>query len=305
MARHTRSVDFDEEDVGSSLLARSLMWGGLAVIALGGAALSGQSEPGAHRLYALLYGADPRATARVAAPAAPAVAARSAESDTEAKRLADSVKLLAADRDRLLARLDALERNVEVTGSIPHDKQAPATPPAPVPMTALPPGWSMTPSTIPPAAGIAPSTLPPFGTSGASTPPSRSAAPAPSQQTDRPGASAAPGASPAPGALTANEQGAESTVTRTEFGVDVGGNHTLDGLRTLWSSIRGSHGALFDGLRPLVAVREGNKPGAVELRLVAGPLANAVAAARLCATLSAAGMTCQPTVFDGQRLALR
>ena len=33
--------------------------------------------------------------------------------------------------------------------------------------------------------------------------------------------------------------------------------------------------------------------------------ANAGAAARLCATLAAAGQPCQPTVFDGQRLALR
>jgi hypothetical protein len=94
-------------------------------------------------------------------------------------------------------------------------------------------------------------------------------------------------------------------VTRTEFGVDVGGNHTLEGLRNLWASIRGRHGALFENLRPLVAVREGDKPGAVELRLVAGPLSNAVAAARLCATLAGAGIACQPTVFDGQRLALR
>jgi hypothetical protein len=43
----------------------------------------------------------------------------------------------------------------------------------------------------------------------------------------------------------------------------------------------------------------------VELRLVVGPLANAATAARLCAALANAGTTCQPTVFDGQRLAIR
>jgi hypothetical protein len=296
MARHARNqIDYDEEDTGSSLLGRSLMWGGLAVIALGGAALSGQSETGAQRLYTLLYGADPRTTARVVARSAPTQVARSAESEAEAKRLAESVKVLAADRDRLLARLDALERNIEVTGSVPNDTAAPARPQAPqaaAPMTALPPNWSMTPSTIPPAAGVPSATLPPLGNSGATTPP-RAAAPAPSQQSER------------AGGLVANEQAAESTVTRTEFGVDIGGKDTLDALRTLWSSLRGSHGTLFESLRPLVAVREGNKPDAVELRLIAGPLPNAVAAARLCATLSAAGVTCQPTVFDGQRLALR
>jgi hypothetical protein len=300
MARRARNpIEYDEEDVGSSLLARSLMWGGLAVIALGGATLAGQSETGAQRLYTLLYGADPRATARVVAPSPPAPAARSAESEAEAKRLAESVRALAADRDRLLARLDALERNIEVTGSVSPDNSAPATPQArqtPAPMTALPPNWTMTPSTIPPAAGVPSATLPPLGaTYGAATTPSRAAAlpQSPSQEGDR------------ASVLVTNEQAAESTITRTEFGVDVGGKDTLDDLRTLWTFIRGSHGALFEGMRPLVAVREGQKPGALDLRLIAGPLPNAVAAARLCASLSAAGITCQPTVFDGQRLALR
>jgi hypothetical protein len=299
MARRTRNpIEYDEEDVGSSLLARSLMWGGLAVVALGGATLAGQSDTGAQRLYTLLYGADPRTAARVVAPSPPAPAARSAESEAEAKRLAESVRSLAADRDRLLARLDALERNVEVTGSVPHDGSAQAAPQAaatPAPMTALPPGWSMTPSTIPPAAGVPSAALPSLGsTSGATTPPRAAApAPVPSQQSER------------AGGLVANEQAAESTVTRTEFGVDIGGKDTLDALRSLWSSLRGSHGTLFDGLRPLVAVRDSTKPGALDLRLIAGPLPNAVAAARLCASLSAAGVGCQPTVFDGQRLALR
>jgi hypothetical protein len=181
---------------------------------------------------------------------------------------------------------------------VSHDNPAQAAPQPPqaaAPMTALPPGWSMTPSTIPPAAGVPSATLPPLSaTSGAATTPPRAApGPAPSQQSER------------AGGLVANEQAAESTVTRTEFGVDIGGKDTLEALRTLWSSVRGNHSMLFDGLRPLVAVREGNKPGALDLRLIAGPLPNAVAAARLCATLSAAGVTCQPTVFDGQRLALR
>ena len=63
--------------------------------------------------------------------------------------------------------------------------------------------------------------------------------------------------------------------------------------------------AVLDGLRPVMNIRDSGKPGAFELRLVAGPLGNAGAAARLCAMLSAAGLTCQPAVFDGQRLALK
>ena len=71
----------------------------------------------------------------------------------------------------------------------------------------------------------------------------------------------------------------------TEFGVDIGGAASFDGLRVLWASTKGSNAALFEGLHPVVAMRENSATKAVELRLVAGPLANAEAAARLCATL--------------------
>src|SRR5262245_46626121 len=195
MARHTRSVDFDEEDAGSPILARSLMWGGLAVVALGGVALSGQSETGAQRIAALVNRTPP-------ASARPVVATRPAESDSEAKRLAESVKLLAADRDRLLARLDALERNMEVTGSTGQDHSGAAATPPPPPMTALPPGWTMTPSTIPPAAGLGPQTLPAPGTAGTAVTVSRSP----------PSAQPNPSAERTP--LSANNQAAESTVTK-------------------------------------------------------------------------------------------
>jgi hypothetical protein len=77
----------------------------------------------------------------------------------------------------------------------------------------------------------------------------------------------------------------------------------VEGLRNLWTAIKGTQAPLLEGLRPVVAVRDGAKPG-VELRLVAGPLANAGVAAKLCAALTDAGLTCAPAVFDGQRLAL-
>ena len=57
-------------------------------------------------------------------------------------------------------------------------------------------------------------------------------------------------------------------------------------------------------MRPIIAIREG-RAGQVDLRLVVGPIGNAAAAAKLCASLAAAGLSCQPTLFDGQRLALR
>ncbi len=93
--------------------------------------------------------------------------------------------------------------------------------------------------------------------------------------------------------------------TRTEFGVDLGGEKSVDGLRARWATLRGNHGATLDGLRPVIAIKEGQKAGTVELRLVAGPVANAAAAARVCARLQTSGVPCVPTVFDGQRLSLR
>jgi len=41
------------------------------------------------------------------------------------------------------------------------------------------------------------------------------------------------------------------------------------------------------------------------LRLVAGPLPDAGAAAQLCASLTPMGLFCQPAMYDGQHLAVR
>jgi hypothetical protein len=96
----------------------------------------------------------------------------------------------------------------------------------------------------------------------------------------------------------------DSIATRTEFAVDLGGDTSVEALRVLWATMRGNHPALAN-LKPLVSVRDGAKPGVVELRLVAGPLANAAAAARICALLAVNHVACQTAVFDGQRLVLR
>ncbi|MGQ3356096.1 MAG: hypothetical protein ACT6XS_15840, partial [Phreatobacter sp.] len=109
---------------------------------------------------------------------------------------------------------------------------------------------------------------------------------------------------PSPTAAPASPEAADSTAIRTEFGVDLAGDPSIDGLRSRWQQLRAQHGPVLEGLRPVVAIQEGGGSG-LELRLVAGPLSNANAAARLCATLTLAGVNCKPTVFDGQRLALR
>lgn len=55
--------------------------------------------------------------------------ARANEPDAETKRLAEAVRLLTADRDRLATRIAALERNIDdLTGSVSHP--LPVAPPA-------------------------------------------------------------------------------------------------------------------------------------------------------------------------------
>jgi hypothetical protein len=247
-------------------LARLGVWIALATAAVLTAVLTARTETGIRRIATLLTPAAPE-TGRSAKAPTPQLAGRQSEQDAEQRRLSDAVRALAADRDRLLARLSTLERTVEdVTGSIPPAAANPkiASPSAPVIAAPLP-------------------------------------APSPMPQPNAAGSNRVAAGHLATGAPSA----AESVATKTEFGVDVGGNASIEGLRSLWTALKAAQPALFEGLRPLITVREAQKPGAIELRLVAGPLPNASIAARLCAALSSAGQTCQPAVFDGQRLALQ
>ncbi len=234
-------------------LTRLGVWIALATVAVLTAAISARTEAGVRRIATLFT---PEAPARSAKAPAP-LANRQFDQEAEQRRLSEAIRLLAADRDRLLARVNVLERNLDdVTGSIG-----------------------------PKAAALPPAALPPV----ASAP-----LPAPASSQNRVSAGHLATGTPA---------ATESTATRTEFGIDLGGNASIEGLRTLWASLKTGQPAMLEGLRPLMAVRE--KSGSFELRLIAGPLANASAAARLCAALAAAGQACQPSVFDGQRLALQ
>lgn len=52
-------------------------------------------------------------------------------------------------------------------------------------------------------------------------------------------------------------------------------------------------------------IKEGTTGLGMQLRLGAGPLINAAAAAKLCAGLAENDRHCETTVFDGQRLSMR
>jgi hypothetical protein len=205
----------------------------------------------------------------------------------DGQRLAETVRTLAADRDRLQTQLATLERSVgEVSASFARFEKAA---PAPIQSTT---------QSAPVTAQSAPATAQSASVAAQPPPVAAQSAPATTAPAHAPEDVTASIRSPAPPAT----QGAP---TKSEFGLDLGGANTIDGLRVLWATARQRHGTLLDGLRPVVHVRERPRSGGVEMRLVAGPIPNAVTAARMCATLVAAGAICQPSAYDGQRLAAR
>lgn len=253
-------------------LRRLAIWGASAAVALAVAVLVGFSDIGARRLAA----ATSAGTLSEAEKALSAqLLARSAETETETRRLRESIRILATDRERLVARIALLERSVEdLTGSI---KRQAANPPPPAQSEAAPP----VPGAPPPA--IAPAAVREAAVSPATPEPQQPARPAADE-------TAAPGA------------GNEGP-PKGELGVDIGGAVSFDGLRALWASVtKGGNAGLFDGLHPVVAVRENSRSRTPELRLIAGPTENAEAAAKICAALSAARRYCHPAPFEGQNL---
>ena len=302
MSRQSPSHGYDEE-FGPRKAWRLGLWAAVAVAAFTIALVAGFVDSGAR------HARTEEPTRHAAAPGSPGF-----DAEMEARKLADAVRQLSADRDRLVARIAALERNLgDVTGSIsagqvaPHPAQhnpaaanvppmlAPAGAAASAPSqggaAAPAPGQVVAPAGGPQVAAPAPRTAQPQGAPNAAN----------ATQTAEPAAGERLASIPA----TADSGPTGSVATKTDFGIDLGGAANVDGLRALWQSVRAGNEALLDGLHPVVSIREGNKPGTFELRLVAGPLTNAGAAARLCATLAAAALSCQPAVFDGQRLALK
>ena len=261
-----------ERTLNMRSLRRLAVWGLAATLALGAAVTAGYSEAGLRRLMADRSGVPAQKADAAPAPAA----ARPPEA--EARRLADAVRALAADRERLVARVAALERNLEdLTGSIKRQNATSAT--------------EDTPAAGPVVVAIAP-TQPP----ASPAPPTAGATdqvPAPAQRTaDAPAPK--PEEAPVP---------AKAAELKPAFGVDVGGAINFEGLRVLWSSTKGRHAALLDGLHPQVVARENNRTKSAELRLVVGPLPSIEAAAGICTTLTASRRYCQPVAFEGRRLA--
>lgn len=96
----------------------------------------------------------------------------------------------------------------------------------------------------------------------------------------------------------------ELVAPRTEFGVDVGGANSIPGLRALWRGLlKSKSNAALTKLRPIIVIKENNTGLGMQLRLIAGPISDAAAAAKICASLTVSDRGCTTSVFEGQRLA--
>jgi hypothetical protein len=190
----------------------------------------------------------------------------------EGRQLAEAIRALASDRNRLAARLATVEHRVsDIATSVAHlGTDAWAAVPLPESMTAAARARLAPPITERQEPGDVTSSIAPHATETATQP-------------------AIP----------------EPVGVRSEYGLDLGSGASVEALRTAWTAALHQHGALLERLHPIVHLRERPRSGGIELHLVAGPLPNATTAAQLCAAITAAGAVCQPAVFDGQRLAVR
>lgn len=286
---------------------RVLLWGASAAMAVAIVAGTAFSDIGAERLketVAALWqplAADPMPSqAAQVAQNTPAVTAEQfAAVEKRTRELAQTVRDLAADRDRLRAKLASLEQNLgDITGAV--SKQSAQTGQLAAQLAAqmatskhdaLPPPLLSAPQTVaampsPAADPAAPAPDTPITT--ATTPPTVEAAPP------------IDGPIPLPPMRTAAIE--ETAAVIRELGVEVGGAASLDALRAHWSALKANVGPDIVGLSPSFVTQQ--KPGgANDYRLVLGPLPNTAAAFQLCTKLVAARVTCRAGTFSVQRLA--
>ncbi len=91
----------------------------------------------------------------------------------------------------------------------------------------------------------------------------------------------------------------------TAYGADIGTATTIKALHARWTWLRTAHPALFEGLQPLVSLKQNPRTNRAELHLIVGPYSNADAAEQFCDFIVPFHLTCQPAMFDGSRLALQ
>ena len=326
-------ADEDEFDRRRTLW-RVACWGGGALAAIAIAVIASQSSLGWRREQAATSDLVQQAN-RLQAVAR--------ESQNEARRLAAAIDTLNSDRDRLYTRVTVLEQGLDsVTGAIARQNAAAAAPAAiqsdpqpfaPTPAPAIAPAATKPAAPSEKATAAASAEPAPAGTSAVKDVPTRPAAMPTTPLVESKSMMAPP--DPAAGKLIEPAKPAKTIATepilpvvaaappgesgepdtavlapariqRTEFGVDVGGANSIAGLRALWRGLLKSRSnAPLAALQPIIVIREGSGGRGMQLRLVAGPLGDAAAAAKICAVLSENNRGCETAVYDGQRLTFK
>jgi hypothetical protein len=247
-------------------LLRQAAWGCAAAAALFVAVLSGRSDIGAQRAAQAFGYLNSQSSE---------VPKHQFDAEAATRQLAGAIRGLNEDRDRLTKRLATLERDMDdTTGSIKRQidsTQTTATTQNPAPWPIDAPPVPMMPADI---AAMVKSTAP------------------------------TPGSRPATTA-SVSMPADEAPYSPPPYAVDVGNASSMKGLQARWTGLLTAHPQLFAGLQPLVSLRENPRTSRAELHLVVGPFSNAEAATQLCSTLGTFRTACQPTMFDGSRLALQ
>jgi hypothetical protein len=281
-------------------LWRLALWGTTAATALLVAILTDRSDAGSQRIAAM--------------PDAIHGAPRKFDAESATRQLTQALRGLSEDRDRLTSRLAAVEHSLgDITGAIA--RQGENTTPAANPGS----GQTDNPKTPNALAANAPVANAPAANSAAAPPPWSPSDP------PEPGTAPSPVAAapvvppfaglpsplpaifdaPTPGRATSAPTGAADTPQPASYGADLGSALSIQTLQTRWAGTRSAHPQLFAGLQAVATLKEIPRSKRVELRLVVGPLPSPGAAVELCAILATLRVSCQPTNFDGQHLALR
>jgi len=284
-------------------LWRVLFWGASAAMAVALVTGTAFSDLGAERLRQTVASlietgkVSPQAEAQQTRAIPQVDIQQFAALEKQAQELAQTVRELTTERDRVKARLATIEQNFDdITGAIKKQTAQSAQIVARLAQTeqkqaAAPPVISA-PQTV---AAI------PSPNAGAAAPPPDT--PITTAVTASPAADASPpldGPIPLPPMRTAALEGSSPAIVR-ELGVDVGGATSLDALRANWATLKTNAGPDVADLAPSFIVRQ-KQSGGTDYRLVLGPLPNTAAALRLCAKLIAAKINCRAGTYTVERL---
>ncbi len=276
----------------NTLMWRLSLWGGAATVAVAATLLILNADLGLDRVVLALSQPAPAQQAAVEDTLLKRVEAQRAE---ENRRLETRLRELAADRDKLSARLAALEQNFsDLTGSIKRDisavaatalaaKQETPQAAAPAPVLTAPPVTTAAPIVRPePAPQPSPAEVPARADVAAEKPPQMVNVPMP------------------PTRVATATQAAPEEPRKPELGVDLGGARSMEILQARWVAVKANFGPVIEGLRPLAGYDD--RPGIIPYRLIVGPLPNGAAAAQICSRLHASKVPCRPVDYAGEKL---